>query len=54
MMFQINLSSSSEKFIRNSHEDLRERLLDKINKLMIDPIPRDAKRYSERMKKYSV
>lgn len=44
MMFKIILSSSSEKFIRNSDKELRNRLLDKINKLMVDPIPRDAKR----------
>ncbi len=44
MNFEVHLSNRAKKFLRNSSKALRDRIINKLEKLADDPFPPDAKR----------
>ncbi|MEK6936843.1 MAG: type II toxin-antitoxin system RelE/ParE family toxin [Nanoarchaeota archaeon] len=50
-MFNIDLSSQAKKFLKKAEKELSKRLVEKIEKLIIDPFPTDVKRIVNRKEK---
>ena len=50
-MFDVELSNSSKRFLKKCDRQIRDRILDKIEKLRIDPFPSDARRVEGRKEK---
>ena len=42
MMFSLDFSNQSEKFLKKCDKRLRERILEKIKKLRTEPVPHNA------------
>ncbi len=50
-MFEVEFSSASRKFLKRLDKELVRRLIEKIEKLSIDPFPSDVKRIVNRKEK---
>lgn len=50
-MYDISFSKSAEKFIKKIDKQLARRLIEKIEKLALDPFPTDRKRVVNRKEK---
>ena len=50
-MFNISFSSQAKKFLKKSEKEPTRRLIEKIEKLVIDPFPTDVKRVVNRKEK---
>ena len=48
---QVEFSSQSRKFLKKSSKELVMRLVERIDKLMIDPFPTDTKRVVNKIEK---
>ncbi|PIN76233.1 hypothetical protein COV18_00340 [Candidatus Woesearchaeota archaeon CG10_big_fil_rev_8_21_14_0_10_37_12] len=50
-MFALDFSTHAEKFLKKSEKELAKRLVERIEKLAIDPFPKDVKRIVNRKEK---
>lgn len=50
-MFNVAFSSQAKKFLKKAEKELSKRLVEKIEKLTIDPFPTDIKRIVNRKEK---
>lgn len=50
-MFEIEFSSSAKNFLKKSEKEIVKRIIEKIEKLKVDPFPADVKRVVNKKEK---
>ncbi len=50
-MFSVEFSSHAKRFLKKTDKNTANRIVDKVQKLMVDPFPSDVKRVMNRTEK---